>query len=63
MSENNFKNIEENEQKAPAVLKKMVVSEVDFIRNTMQIVGMFLGESFVAAGKLVQGDSSKSSDK
>ncbi|MFB0907319.1 MAG: hypothetical protein ACJAZY_003883 [Spirosomataceae bacterium] len=56
MVDNNFKKIEEDEQKAPEILKEMVVSEVDFIRNTMQIVNMFLGESFVA-GKLVQGDS------
>lgn len=55
MSKNNFKDIEEDGQKAPEILKTMVVSEVDFIRSTMQIVGMFFGESFVAAGKLIQG--------
>jgi hypothetical protein len=43
MVDNNFKKIEEGEQKAPETLKEMVVSEVDFIRNTMQIVNMFLG--------------------
>jgi hypothetical protein len=59
MSDNNFKKIEEDEQKAPEILKDMVVSEVDFIRNTMQIVNMFLGESFVAAGKLMQGGSTE----
>ena len=57
MSENTFNNLEDETQKAPDVLKGMIVSEVDFIRNTMQIVGMFLGESFVAAGKLIQGGS------
>lgn len=63
MSENNFKDIEENDQKAPKILKKMVVSEVDFIRNTMQIVGMFLGEPFVAVGRWVQGGSSDTPEK
>ncbi|MDP5121566.1 MAG: hypothetical protein NWQ46_08235 [Spirosomaceae bacterium] len=59
MSKNNFKDIEEDGRKAPEILKTMVVSEVDFIRNTMQIVSMFLGESFVAAGKFIQGTSSE----
>jgi hypothetical protein len=58
MDDNNFKNIED-EQKAPEILKEMVVSEVDFIRNTMQIVNMFLRELFVAAGKLMQGGSTE----
>lgn len=55
MNENKFENLEDETQKAPDVLKGMVVSEVDFIRDTMQIVGMFLGEYFVAAGMLIQG--------
>lgn len=55
---NNFKNFEEENQKAPDLLKGMIVSEVDFIRDAMQLFGMFFGESFVAAGKLIQGGDS-----
>lgn len=54
MAENKFDNLEDESQKAPEVLKGMVVSEVDVIRDTMQIVGMFLGESFMAASILLQ---------
>jgi hypothetical protein len=46
MVDNNFKKIEEDEQKAPEILKEMVVSEVDFIRNTMQIVNRLLSYLF-----------------
>lgn len=55
--ENNFKNIVESDIQPPAALKDMVVSEIDFIRDTMQIVSMFLGESFVAVGVLLKESS------
>lgn len=54
MNTKEFANLDDDNQKAPEVLKGMVVSEVDLIRDAMQIVGMFLGESFVAAGVLLQ---------
>lgn len=54
MNKKELANLDDESRKAPEILKGMIVSEVDFIRDTMQIVGMFLGESFVAAGLLLQ---------
>jgi len=39
---------------APEHLKGMLTSEIDTIRNAMQIVKMFLGETMVAGLKLLQ---------
>ncbi len=39
---------------APEHLKGMLTSEIDTIRNAMQIVQMFLGETMVAGLKLLQ---------
>ncbi len=40
----NFQEMEDMEQKAPEALKKMLVSEIDLIRDLMTIVNMFVGE-------------------
>lgn len=39
---------------APEHLKGMLTAEIDAIRDAMQIVQMFLGETMVAAVKLLQ---------
>ena len=39
---------------APEHLKGMLTSEIDMIRDAMQIVQMFLGETMVAAVTLLQ---------
>jgi hypothetical protein len=39
---------------APEHLKGMLTAEIDVIRDAMQIVQMFLGETMVAAIKLLQ---------
>lgn len=39
---------------APEHLKGMLTSEIDMIRDAMQIVQMFLGETMVAGVKLLQ---------
>jgi hypothetical protein len=39
---------------APEHLKGMLTAEIDMIRDAMQIVQMFLGETMVAGVKLLQ---------
>jgi hypothetical protein len=39
---------------APEHLKGMLTAEIDVIRDAMQIVQMFLGETMVVAVKLLQ---------
>lgn len=39
---------------APEHLKGMLTAEIDTIRNIMQIVQMFLGETMVSGVKLLQ---------
>jgi hypothetical protein len=39
---------------APDHLKGMLTAEIDIIRDAMQIVQMFLGETMVVAVKLMQ---------
>jgi hypothetical protein len=39
---------------APEHLKGMLTAEIDVIRDAMQIVQMFLGETMVAGVKLLQ---------
>lgn len=39
---------------APEHLKGMLTAEIDVIRDAMQIVQMFLGETIVAGVKLMQ---------
>ncbi|MCU0325231.1 MAG: hypothetical protein MUF45_08260 [Spirosomaceae bacterium] len=47
---------------APEHLKGMLTSEIDMIRDAMQIVQMFLGETMVAGVKLLQELESKNND-
>ncbi len=39
---------------APGHLKGMLTSEIDMIRDVMQIVGMFVGEGMVVGVKMLQ---------
>lgn len=52
--EGNFKEMDDVSENAPEALRGMITSEVDIIRDTMVIVGMFLGETMLAALTLVQ---------
>ncbi|MFN3850913.1 MAG: hypothetical protein ACK4NY_15875 [Spirosomataceae bacterium] len=47
---------------APEHLKGMLTSEIDMIRDAMQIVQMFLGETMVAGVKLLQELEPKNND-
>lgn len=49
-----FKNIDNQDIKAPEALKGMLVAEVDTIRDAMQLVQLFIGEPFLAATKMMQ---------
>lgn len=44
----------EDDAQAPAHLKGMITAEIDVIRDIMQIVQMFLGETMVAGVVLLQ---------
>ncbi len=44
----------EDDAQAPAHLKGMITAEIDAIRDIMQIVQMFLGETMVAGVVLLQ---------
>jgi hypothetical protein len=39
---------------APEHLKGMLTSEIDMIRDVMQVVGMFVGEGMVVGVKMLQ---------
>jgi hypothetical protein len=52
--EGNFKDMDDTLENAPEALRGMITSEVDIIRDTMVIVGMFLGETMLAALTMVQ---------
>lgn len=52
--ERNFKDMDDTLENAPEALRGMITSEVDIIRDTMVIVGMFLGETMLAALTMVQ---------
>lgn len=49
----------EDNATAPEHLKGMLTAEIDMIRDAMQIVQMFLGETMVAGVKLLQELESK----
>jgi hypothetical protein len=49
-----FQDIEDQEAFVPEHLKNMLVAEIDVIRDTMQIVQMFLGEFPLVAVKMLQ---------
>ena len=40
------------EDKAPETLKKAIVSEIDTIRSTMELVTLYVGHFFGAMGKV-----------
>lgn len=44
----------EDDAQAPAHLKGMITAEIDVIRDIMQIVQMFLGETMVTGVVLLQ---------
>ncbi|WP_337041625.1 hypothetical protein [Emticicia sp. 17c] len=49
-----FQEIDDDNAQAPEHLKGMLTAEIDAIRDIMQIVQMFLGETMVAGVKLLQ---------
>ena len=53
-----MEDFDENEI-APEHLKGMLTAEIDIIRDAMQIVQMFLGETMVAGVRLLQELESK----
>jgi len=53
MTDNTFQDFEDDAQ-APAHLKGMITAEIDVIRDIMQVVQMFLGESMVSGVVLLQ---------
>jgi len=53
MTDDTFQDFEEDAQ-APAHLKGMITAEIDVIRDIMQVVQMFLGESMVSGVVLLQ---------
>ncbi|MCU0341989.1 MAG: hypothetical protein MUE30_19115 [Spirosomaceae bacterium] len=50
----------EPEDKVPEGLKKALVSEIDTIRDTMELVTLYVGHFFNAAGAIVNQNSPKS---
>ena len=38
------------EDKVPESLEKAIVSEIDTIRNTMELITLYVGNFFIAAG-------------
>lgn len=59
----NFQEWDDEEFTVPESLKGMIVSEVDSIRDTMQVVQLFLGEFFLAGLKLVQELDTEATEK
>jgi hypothetical protein len=57
---NSFQQIEAEGEKAPAYLKTQLVAEIDTIRNSMELVKLFVSHFFDAAGTMVsfRGDNS-----
>ena len=58
----NFQEIEETGS-VPEHLKNMLVAEIDIIRDTMQIVQLFLGEFMVVAVSMLQELEPKKNEK
>ena len=44
----------DGQETAPENIKEMLVSEIDVIRDTMQIVQLFLGQFLVAGVTMIQ---------
>lgn len=53
MTDDTFQDFDDDAQ-APAHLKGMITAEIDVIRDIMQIVQMFLGETMVTGVVLLQ---------
>ena len=53
MTDDTFHDFDEDAQ-APAHLKGMITAEIDVIRDIMQVVQMFLGETLVTGVILLQ---------
>ncbi len=53
----------EDDAQAPAHLKGMITAEIDVIRDIMQIVQMFLGETMVTGVVLLQELEQKEKEK
>lgn len=53
MTDDTFQDFDDDAQ-APAHLKGMITAEIDVIRDIMQVVQMFLGETMVTGVILLQ---------
>ena len=53
MTDDTFQDFDDNAE-APAHLKGMITAEIDVIRDIMQVVQMFLGETMVTGVILLQ---------
>ena len=53
MTDDTFQDFDDNAE-APAHLKGMITAEIDIIRDIMQVVQMFLGETLVTGAILLQ---------
>lgn len=62
MTDDTFQDFDDDAQ-APAHLKGMITAEIDVIRDIMQIVKMFLGETMVTGVILLQEMESKAEKK
>jgi hypothetical protein len=58
MTDDTFQDFDDDAQ-APAHLKGMITAEIDVIRDIMQVVQMFLGETMVTGVILLQELESK----
>ncbi|MBB3838636.1 MULTISPECIES: hypothetical protein [Runella] len=47
------------DDKVPESLKKAIVSEIDTIRNTMELVTLYVGHFFSAAGAMASNELNK----
>ena len=47
------------DDKVPESLKKAIVSEIDTIRNTMELVTLYVGHFFNAAGAMASNELNK----
>ncbi|RYU95321.1 hypothetical protein [Emticicia agri] len=53
MTDDTFQDFDDDAQ-APAHLKGMITAEIDIVRDIMQVVQMFLGETMVTGVVLLQ---------
>ncbi len=60
---NSFQNIENIEDKAPESLKEALVSEIDTMRSSMEVVVLFLPSVFNVIGALFGANEESATDK